>query len=52
MGVIEIAILAVILLYSVWVIKRKIQSIKEGNGCGCGCSSCSKDCGLGKKDDN
>lgn len=46
----EIIIILAIVLYSSWVIKRKIKAIKAGKfDCGgscAGCSGCSGSCGV------
>lgn len=52
MELIEFAVLAIISVYCIWVIKKKVKNIKQGNGCGCGCGSCSKSCGMKKESDN
>ena len=44
-----IAFTAVILLYVLWVIYRKIQRIKEIEDGTCGCEDCGKECKDRKK---
>lgn len=49
-GIAGIVILALIIAYSVFVIRKKIRDAREGKYCGCGCSGCSKTCGKSKRD--
>lgn len=35
---------ALLLLYAVYVIRKKIKDVKAGKFCSCGCSSCSCAC--------
>lgn len=37
---IEWIILGLILLYSGWVIYKKVKDVKKGKYCSCGCSDC------------
>lgn len=50
-GIAGIVILALIIVYSVFVIRRKIRNAKEGKYCSCGCSGCSKTCGKPKRNE-
>ena len=36
--------------YIVWVIRRKIKDMKNGNYCGCGCQDCAKSCSSKKEE--
>lgn len=37
-------IVALIIVYTVFVIYKKVKDIKKGKFCDCGCSSCSQNC--------
>lgn len=38
-----------IVLYILWVIRRKFRQIKAGNYCGCSCEECGQKCSFEKE---
>lgn len=43
-------IAALLILYAIWVIRRRIREIRAGKFCSCGCESCTGSCsGTDKK---
>lgn len=42
-------IAALIVLYCIWVIRRRVRQIRKGQYCSCGCGGCTADCGSRKR---
>lgn len=48
-GIGSAVIVALIIVYCLWVIRGRIRRIKAGKYCGCGCSHCAGQCAGPKK---
>lgn len=40
---------ALIVLYCIWVVRRRVRQIRQGQYCSCGCGGCSHNCGSKKR---